>query len=55
MLNDEEKKVLASLVEKHIDDIKEDEAKIIQLDHPAFLSGEIKYEEFLKKLLEKLK
>lgn len=55
MLTIEEKKVLASLVEKHIEEIKNDDSKIIQLDHPAFLSGEVKYEHFLKELLEKLK
>lgn len=55
MLNDEEKKVLASLVKIHLEMIKEDGSKIIQLDHPGFLSGEVKYEEFLKKILEKLK
>lgn len=55
MLNEEEKKVLASLVKKHLEIIKEDKSKIIQLDYPGFISGEVKYEEFLKKLLEKLK
>lgn len=55
MLTREEKVVLASLVKKHIDEIKEDESKIIQFDFPAFLSGKVKYSQFLKDLLKKLK
>ncbi len=55
MLTREEKNVLSSLIKKHIEEIKEDESKIIQFDSPVFLSGEVKYRQFLNNLLKKLK
>ncbi len=50
-----EKQILAGLVKEHIKEVKDDESKIIQLDHPAFLGEEGRYEKALKDLLKKLK
>lgn len=50
-----ERQILASLVKEHIKEIKDDESKIVQLDHPSFIGEEIKYKQALKNLLKKLK
>ena len=54
MLNPKEKELLKSLVEKEIKEFEEEDSTILSKEI-ALLEGEEKYDEFLKKLLEKLK
>ena len=53
--DEKEKKLLKLLVEKEIESLQaEGETVFISEDHPNFLAGEEKYEEFLERLLKKL-
>lgn len=54
MFTEDEKKLLKMLVKKELDDF-ESEEKIIHPEMPQLLAIEESYDEFLKKLLEKLK
>lgn len=54
-LSQDEIEVLKSLVEKEKKSFEKDEKTIISDIDPSFLEGEIRNEEFLKNLLEKLK
>ena len=50
-----EKKLLKTLVQKELETLKaEGETVFIVEDHPDFLAGEERYEEFLERLLKKL-
>lgn len=52
---EKEKKFLKVLVKKELDALKEEgETVLIVEDHPDFLAGEEKYEDFLENLLKKL-
>lgn len=48
-----EKKYLKKLVEKELEKFKSEEKGVVDIS-PLFLKGEKEYEEFLKKLIEKL-
>jgi len=54
MFTDNEKKLLKILVEKELEEVGEKEEEI-RPDFPDILGAEEKYDDFLKKLLEKLK
>jgi len=49
----DEKKLLCSLLDEHLEEVKKTEK--FANTPPAFLAGELSYEEFVKKLKEKLK
>ena len=56
MFDSNEKEYLRKLVEKALKDLKEDEKEAAFTDvTPAFVKGEAEYEEFIKKIIEKLK
>jgi len=48
----DEKKVLKQLVDEHLEEVKKNEQ--LANTPPAFLAGEVKYEEFLTHLKKKL-
>ncbi|MBN2112071.1 hypothetical protein JW707_03135 [Candidatus Woesearchaeota archaeon] len=54
MLTDTEKEYLRKLIEKDLEKFQTEEKGIVDMS-PGFLKGEEEYEEFLKRLLEKLK
>lgn len=53
-LSEEEKKVVKSLIEKELKKFEKEEEQTIRDSTPKFFAAEIKYDEFLKKLLKKL-
>ena len=56
MLDSNEKEYLKKLVEKALKNLREEEKDVAFTDvTPAFLKGEAEYEEFLNKIIEKLK
>lgn len=55
MFDKNEKELLALLVKKELDDFKAEKDTVLDSMSPAFLGAEVKYEEFLKNLLNKLK
>ena len=55
MFTELEREYLRKLVQKDLERFKSEEEDILSDMSPAFLKGEKEYEEFLKKLIEKLK
>ena len=55
MFDKKEKKLLRVLVKKELDNFKAEKDTILNSMSPGFLGAEVKYEEFLKNLLNKLK
>ena len=53
-LSEDEKKLLRSLVQYHLKNLRSEDKLIITEDHPNFLAGEEKYEEILKEIIKKL-
>lgn len=52
---EKERKLLKALVQNELDSLKtEGNTVLIVEDHPDFLAGEDKYEDFLENLLKKL-
>ena len=51
----DEKKFLLQVVTEHLDSFKKDAEKVMDQPDPAFYAGELRYEEFLERLLKKLK
>ncbi len=52
-LTNDEKKVIINVLEKHLEEVKETE-KLQNMDI-SFLAAEVKYEDFIKGIIKKLK
>ena len=55
MFTEREKEYLKLIVQRELKTFEEEKATIIDIENPAFLAAEERYDEFLKNLLKKLK
>lgn len=54
-LTKQEKEFIKSLIKNKLKEFEKEEKTIIEQDKPSFLAAEVRYSDFLKTLLKKIK